>query len=239
VDRPTRGVAVKVFGEYACFSRPEFKVERVSYAVMTPSAARGVLEAIFWKPEFRYEIREIHVLKLGSQTTVLRNEISDRQGVRPIVVEQKRQQRTSLVLKDVAYVIRAEMVLRPHAAQEIGSYLDQFNRRLEPGQCHHTPCLGTREFSAFFEPSGTEDRGDVGNGELTLDLGQMLFEIAYVEARDGRKPELEFWRATAEGRRKVGGYAVPLFFHAKLEQGVLGVRPEEYGRLYRLEDGNA
>jgi CRISPR-associated protein Cas5d len=131
------------------------------------------------------------------------------------------------------------MALRPHAVDEIGKYLDQFNRRVKRGQCHHTPCFGTREFSVFFEHPAAEDCGAVLHPELTLDLGQMLFEIAYVEARDGRKPELEFWRATAEGRRKVGGYAMPLFFHAKLEQGVLGVRAEEYARLYEMEDGNA
>ena len=139
-----RGVAVKIFGDYACFSRPEFKVERVSYPVITPSAARGVLEAVFWKPEIRYQVREIHVLKLGSQASILRNEIEDRQGAVPIVAQNKRQQRTSLVLKNVEYVIRAEIYMRSHVTAEIGKYLDQFNRRVEKGQCHHTPCLGTR-----------------------------------------------------------------------------------------------
>src|ERR1035438_6706512 len=102
-------VSVKVWGDYACFSRPEFKVERVSYPIITPSAARGVLEAIYWKPAFRYEIRRIHVLKLGSQTTILRNEIEERQGDKPFRVEEKRQQRTSLILTDVEYMIEAEI----------------------------------------------------------------------------------------------------------------------------------
>lgn len=83
---------MKVFGDYACFSRPEFKVERVSYVVPTPSAARGILDAIFWKPDFRYEIRAIHVLKLGTQVSILRNEIADRQSHKPITVEHARQQ---------------------------------------------------------------------------------------------------------------------------------------------------
>ena len=91
-------IKVKVKGEYACFTRPEFKVKRVSYRVITPSAARGVLEAIFWKPEIRYQIREIWVLNLGSQMSFLRNEISDRQHKKPVVIEDSRQQRTSLVL---------------------------------------------------------------------------------------------------------------------------------------------
>ena len=228
-----RGVAVKVFGEYACFSRPEFKVERVSYPVITPSAARGVLEAIFWKPEIRYQVREIHVLKLGSQASILRNEISDRQGKVPIVAQDKRQQRTSLVLKNVAYVIRAEICMRPHVTAEIGKYLDQFNRRVEKGQCHHTPCLGTREFAAFFEPPGSTDQGDEG---LTLTIGQMLFDIAFIEDTSGT---LEFLKPGPAGSEKVKGRAESLFFYGDIERGVLSVPPEKYRDLYRMEDDDA
>ncbi|MBC7093702.1 type I-C CRISPR-associated protein Cas5, partial [Candidatus Bipolaricaulota bacterium] len=119
---------VRIWGEYACFSRPEFKVERVSYPVITPSAARGILEAILWKPEFRYEVRRIGVLKLGTQTAILRNELEDRQGNTPIFVEDKRQQRSSLILKDVDYLVEAEMVLRSHATDPLPKYLDQFRR---------------------------------------------------------------------------------------------------------------
>src|SRR5436309_2396620 len=118
-----RLVSVRVWGKYACFTRPEFKVERVSYPVITPSAARGLLEAIFWRPEVRYEIRRIGILALGSQTTILRNEISERQGRSPIVVEAKRQQRSSLVLKDVNYVIEAAVELRPHAKDPLAKYV--------------------------------------------------------------------------------------------------------------------
>src|SRR5437868_2083046 len=135
-------VSLKVWGDYACFSRPEFKVERVSYPMITPSATRGVLKAIYWKPAFRYQIRRIHVLRLGSQTTILRNEIAERQGAKPFQAEDHRQQRTSLILKNVAYVIEAEIVLRSFARDQVGSYLDQFNRKVLKGQCHHTPCLG-------------------------------------------------------------------------------------------------
>jgi CRISPR-associated protein Cas5d len=235
MNRPKRGVAVKVFGDYACFSRPEFKVERVSYAVPTPSAARGIFEAIFWKPEFRYEIREIHILKLGTQVSILRNEIADRQSRKPITVEHARQQRTSLILRDVAYVIRAELVLRSVEA-EPGKYLDQFNRHLEKGQCHHTPCLGTREFAAAFEPAGDDDCGERQNPGLTLNLGNMLFEIAYVK---GGESEVQFWKGSGEDRQIVNGHAVPLFFNASIQQGVLSVPGEEYKRLYAMEDGNA
>jgi CRISPR-associated protein Cas5d len=238
MDRPTRGVAVKVFGDYACFSRPEFKVERVSYEVMTPSAARGILEAIFWKPEFRYEIREIHVLKLGTKISILRNEIADRQSRNPIIVENSRQQRTSLVLRDVAYVIRAELKLWTTEA-EPGGYLDQFNRSVERGKCHHTPCMGTREFAAAFEPAGSDDCGERQNPNLALNLGNMLFEIAYVEVRDNGKGEIQFWKGSGESRRLVSGAAVPLFFNASIQRGVLSVPPEEYARLNALERGNA
>ena len=234
MNRPRKGVAVKVFGDYACFSRPEFKVERVSYAVPTPSAARGILEAIFWKPEFRYEIREIHVLKLGTQVSILRNEIADRQFRKPITVERARQQRTSMILKDVAYVIRAELMLRVEA--EPGKYLDQFNRQLEKGQCHHTPVLGTREFAAAFEPPGDDDCGERQNPGLTLNLGNMLFEIAYVK---GGESELQFWKGSGKGRKIVKGHAVPLFFNASIQHGVLSVPAEDYKRLYALEDANA
>jgi len=238
MNRPTKGVAVKVLGDYACFSRPEFKVERVSYDVMTPSAARGILEAIFWKPEFRYEVREIHVLKLGTKVSILRNEIADRQLRSPIIVENARQQRTSIVLRDVAYVIRAELKLRTTDA-EPGGYLDQFNRSVERGKCHHTPCLGTREFAAAFEPAGSDDSGTRESPDLTLNLGTMLFEIAYVEEPGNSKGEIEFWKGTGETRRLVRGHTVPLFFNASVQRGVLSVPAGEYDRLYELESGNA
>lgn len=227
-----RGIAIKVFGDYACFSRPEFKVERVSYPMITPSAARGVLEAVFWKPEIRYQIRAIEVLNMGTQASILRNEIKDRQGSGPpVIVQDIRQQRTSLVLKDVAYVIRGEIVLREYARDEIGKYLDQFNRRVEKGQCYQRPYLGTREFAAFFEPPGPLDRG---LPDLNMDLGHMLFDIAYVEGACG-PGELEFLRPGVDGAAKVRGRAVSLFFHASIERGVLHVPSEKYQELCSLE----
>jgi CRISPR-associated protein Cas5d len=229
-------VSVKVWGDYACFSRPEFKVERVSYPIITPSAARGVLEAIYWKPAFRYQIRKIHILKQGGQTAILRNEISERQNSKPLHVEQIRQQRTSLILKNVAYRIDAEIVLRPFARDEIGSYLDQFNRKVRKGECHHTPCLGTREFSAYFEPPSPEDCGHIASSAFAQDFGQMLFDIAFVEAKSN---EMEFFRAEKDGNRRVHGFARPLFFHAKVNNGVLPVPAEKYHELYRLEESDA
>lgn len=220
-------LTLKVWGEYACFSRPEFKVERVSYPVPTPSAARGILEAIFWKPEIRYEVRRIGVLKRGSPFTLLRNEVSNRME-RPFFVEDRRQQRASLILKDVAYLIEAEMVLRPHATDPLAKYLEQFARRLKRGQYHHTPYLGTREFPAYFAPPD----GEVPDS-LDLDLGLMLFDFAFVE--DPSRPELTFKRP---GKGEVKGYALPLFFHAEIRGGWLEVPPEKYRDLYERENGH-
>jgi len=218
---------MKLWGDYALFSRPEFKVERVSYPVITPSAARGALEAVFWKPEIRYRIAKIGVLKPGTQMAVLRNEIGSRQGRKPITVEHDRQQRTSLVLKDVAYLIEAEIHLRPHATDPVFKYADQFRRRVERGQYHHTPYLGTREFAAFFAPA---------NGEqppaFDLDIGTMLFDIAFVE--DRKRKELSFKRPGKD--HPVHGYAHPIFFQARVENGWLIVPREPFQRLCELED---
>ena len=219
-------VSVRVWGKYACFTRPEFKVERISYPVITPSAARGVLEAIFWRPEMRYEIRRIGIFALGSQTTILRNEISDRQGRSPILIEAKRQQRSSLVLKDVDYVIEAAVVVRPHARDPLAKYLDQIERRIERGQYHHTPYLGTREFAADFEPwDGRQPP------PLHLTIGTMLFDLAFIESRT--RNELAFRRP---GRGELAnGFAQALFFDARVENGWLNVPAEHYQSLYRLE----
>jgi len=226
----TAKVRVKVWGDYALFSRPEFKVERVSYPVITPSAARGVLEAIFWKPEFRYQITRIGILKPGRQTSILRNEIGSRQGKNPIVVERDRQQRTSLILKDVAYIIEADIYLRPHATDPVYKYTDQFRRRVERGQYHHTPYLGTREFAAFFEPANDETPPP-----LDLDIGTMLFDIAFVA--DKKRKELTFKRPGEE--RPIPGYVQALFFHARIANGWLDVPQELYRELRKLEAANA
>lgn len=226
-------VQVKVWGDYACFTRPEFKVERISYPVMTPSAARGVLEAIFWKPEFRYEIRRIGVLKLGKQDAILRNELKSVQSKKPIVIENDRQQRTSLILKDVAYWLEADIVLRPRATDPVFKYRDQFNRRVDRGQYNHVPYLGTREFAAFFSRPDEQDQVE----PINMDIGTMLFDLAYVE--DPSKPEMEFIRHDESSSRVVSGYAQPLFFQARIENGWLNVPKEKYDELYRLEGGHA
>jgi CRISPR-associated protein Cas5d len=208
---------VKVWGDFACFTRPEMKAERVSYPVMTPSAARGVLEAIFWKPEFRWHVREIWVLKAIRHYSIVRNEVNSKAVVSTArgwvangggyFADEDRAQRHTLALRDVRYLIKADIVLKPHATDDVAKYRDQFRRRVDRGQCHHRPYLGCREFAASFgPPDGTERPID-----LEDDLGQMLFDLLYVA--------------------DVSGRGTPRFFRARLERGVLRVPPD----LYRAE----
>jgi CRISPR-associated protein Cas5d len=238
---------VKVWGEFACFTRPEFGTERVSYEVMTPSAARGVLEAIFWKPEFAWQVREIAVLApvrrgldgkpLEStqdvapfrHTSILRNEINTVQSDRsarsgtPYYADEDRAQRHTLALRDVAYIIRADVILKSHAIKDgihPAKYRDQFRRRVERGQCHHQPYLGTREFSAFFT---------LPDGEPTVPtsdkLGLMLFDVGFQQTDKGK---LEYLTHDSSGASYAKGQAKPRFFEASLENGVLRVPPENY-----------
>lgn len=205
-DRP---VEVKVWGDYACFTRPEMKVERVSYPVMTPSAARGVLEAIFWKPEFTWSVREIAVLEPIAYFSILRNEVNSRASERAargwadkgggFFASDDRAQRNTLALRDVAYVIRADVVLKSPGPGHEAKYRDQFRRRVARGQCFAQPYLGTREFTASFaEPSDADQ-----SQPLTMGLGRMLHDLRYLP--DG------------------SGAAEPMFFDARLENGVLRV----------------
>lgn len=222
-------ISFRVSGDYACFSKPEFKVERVSYPIITPSAARGIAEAIFWRPEIRYEIRRIGVIKPGGTTVIVRNEIEDRQGGSPIVVEDKRQQRSSLILKDVEYLIEADIVLRPHATDHVAKYLSQFERRLARGQYFHAPYLGTREF-----PARIEEAGDVLPPAFDLHIGTMLFDLAFVPSRT--RNEMSFRRAGSA--EPVRGYAHALFLeNARVSNGWLDVPAFKYQELYRLENG--
>jgi CRISPR-associated protein Cas5d len=213
-------VEVCIWGKLACFTRPEMKVERVSYEVMTPSAARGVLDAIFWKPEFRWQIREIRVLKPIRYFSILRNEVNSRatfataqrrrRGEGGYYAEEDRSQRHTLCLRDVAYIIVADVSARPGVQEDEAKYRDQFHRRVKRGQCHTMPYLGCREFTANFGPEmPVGEETYVQN--ITADLGQMLFDLDYEQDGSGR------------GR--------PHFFHAHLQRGVLHV-PE---MLYRKE----
>lgn len=212
------GVRLHVWGEYACFTRPEMKVERVSYDVMTPAAARGILEAIHWKPAIRWEIARIHVLKPIRFQSVRRNEVSAKASTSlaksamkagataglGINIADTRQQRASTLLVDVSYVIEAHFALTDRAGAEDtpAKHIAMFNRRAKDGQCFHRPCLGTREFAADFRLIKEGDplpESLLGPGERDRDLGWMNYEPGYVAGTPAR------------------------FFRARLEDGVLEV----------------
>lgn len=190
----TYGVKLRVWGDYACFTRPEMKVERVSYDVITPSAARGILEAIHWKPAIRWIVNRIHVLKPIKFSSVRRNEVGSKISSRNattamnsgslaglhLLVDEERQQRAATVLRDVDYVIEAHFELTAKAGDDTeGKHLDIFNRRVAAGQCFHHPCLGTREFAASF--AGVEGAFPAADASLKgeRDLGYMLYDIAF------------------------------------------------------------
>ncbi len=172
-------MTVQVWGDGALFTRPELKVERVSYPVMTPSAAVGVLEAIYWKPEMSWRVVAIEVLKPIRQFTQRRNETTDlasladaATGQRRINTAAHRVQRNAVCLKDVAYRIHAHVELRERATKPEAAYRDQFRRRVSRGSCFSQPYLGTREFTAYFRDADYQEPI-----ELTEDLGIMLHSV--------------------------------------------------------------
>lgn len=173
-------VVVQVRGEAALFSRPELKVERVTYPVMTPTAARGVLEAIFWKPQMSYRIVAIEVLKPIRQFTVRRNEthqVASLSGAlrgERVDTASARDQRNAVCLRDVAYRIHAHVKVAPDANKNAAAYRAQFRRRVTRGACFQQPFLGTREFSADFG-----DPDDTPAIDRTEDLGVMLHTIHF------------------------------------------------------------
>ncbi|MBI4183003.1 MAG: type I-C CRISPR-associated protein Cas5 [Proteobacteria bacterium] len=202
---------LRVWGERACFTRPEMKVERVSYDAMTPSAARGVLEAILWRPEFRWVVRRIDVLKPIRWDSVRRNEVSEKvsldeaegamragRGRLGLIVEEKRQQRAGVVLRDVAYVVHAAIGRTAKAAEEdtLVKYREMFKRRARAGQCFHRPYLGCREFSADFVLLEGEAPEPIVE---TKDLGWMLHDFVY----GGGRPDSPKHRLAA--RARIGG----------------------------------
>ncbi len=169
-------VRVKVTGEFACFTRPDLKVERMTYPCMTPSAARGILDSILWKPEFQWWIHRIIILNPVKFFSVKRNEINSKQGKTPIIIEERRAQRNSIVLKDVAYLIEASVFQKyvdPRNPPK--KYTEMFNRRVKKGQCWRRPFLGTREFAAEFFPSD----GSEHPIQEIIPIGSMLFDIFF------------------------------------------------------------
>lgn len=178
---------LKVWGRNACFTRPEMKVERVSYDVMTPSAARGVLEAILWKPAIRWKVTQIDVLNPIKWESVRRNEVGAIMSsrTREIFIEEQRQQRAGLFLRDVAYTIHAyfEMTDKAGAEDTVVKFTEMFIRRAEKGQCFHRPYLGCREFAADFEvfTNGKPLPEPIAE---TRELGWMLYDVSHDNAAD-------------------------------------------------------
>ena len=209
-------IRIEVWGNYACFSRPEMKTERVSYDVMTPSAARGLVEAIYWHPGLRYHIDKIYLLAPIRFTNIRRNEVkstllasaalSAAKGGRlpALYTSQDIQQRAALVLQYVHHVIECHFDLTERAApgDNAGKFQDILRRRLTRGQCYHTPYFGCREFPASFRewPGGT-----VPTVPLTQDLGWMLYDLDYKDPQNIQ----------------------PQFFRARLVNGVLNCRNAE------------
>lgn len=196
-------IRIEVWGNYACFSRPEMKTERVSYDVMTPSAARGLVEAIYWHPGLRYHIDKIYLLAPICFTNIRRNEVKStllasaalsaaKGGKLPVLyTSQDIQQRAALVLQDVHYVIEChfDLTQRAAAGDNAGKFQDILRRRLARGQCYHTPYFGCREFPASFRewPGST-----VPTVPLTQDLGWMLYDMDY---KDPQNIQAQFFRA--------------------------------------------
>ena len=209
------GVKIRAWGPWACFTRPEMKVERVSYDTITPSAARGILEAIYWKPQICWVIERLHVFKPIRFTSIRRNEVGAKasadlaatamktgRGRLGLYVEDDRQQRAAMVLCDVEYVIEAHFNLLG-GAEPAAKHFEMFRRRTEKGQCFHHPYLGCREFLCDFALlDGEPPRSELaGKPEGSRDLGFMLHDIDFANGRTAR------------------------FFRAQMHDGVIDVPP--------------
>ncbi len=198
-------VRLHVWGEFALFSRPEFKAERVSYDVMTPSAARGLVESLHWKPAIRWHVDRIHVLKPIRFQSIRRNEVGAKASAANaraamkaghtngvgLMVEENRQQRASSVLVDVAYVIEAHFTMTEKAGPDdsAAKHVSMFNRRATQGQCFHRPCLGTREFAAAFALLRDNEPlppSTFPSEPSRIDLGWMLHDIDFAHGASAR-----------------------------------------------------
>lgn len=203
---------LEVWGPMACFTRPELKVERVSYDVITPSAARAIFEAIFWKPAIHWQVTKIEVLNPIKWTSIRRNEVGAVASKNPIYIEDKRQQKNTLCLKDVRYRIWAKLEFIPvrkrkseqlslfdetaHPDENPAKYNAMFERRANKGQCFTQPYLGTRECSASFMLVNPEiDELNTPINE-SRDLGIMLYDMDF--EKDLKNPPAMFFRAKME-----------------------------------------
>ena len=212
-----RGVRVKVWGDYALFSRPEMKVERCSYDVMTPSAARGILEAVYWHPGMRWIIDKIYVNKPIQFTSVRRNEVKSKvsaNNVLPVYNGSPKRlylsskaeivQRSSILLRNVEYVIEAhfEMTDKANISDNSGKFKDIIMRRLRKGECFHTPYFGCREFPVRFCLCEEEEIHTAYSDEDERDLGFMLYDMDYSNPENIQ----------------------PMFFRAIMKKGVIDLK---------------
>ena len=217
------GVKVRVWGQYALFSRPEMKVERCSYDVMTPSAARGILEAVYWHPGMKWIIDKIHVVNPIRFTSVRRNEVKSKilasnvlqvyNGAdKPLYISTKSDivQRASLLLRDVEYVIEAhfEMTDKANETDNPGKFKDIIMRRLRKGECFHMPYFGCREFPANFALCEEDEIKTAYDVVEEKDLGFMLFDMDYSDQNDIK----------------------PMLFRAVMRKGILDLRDCEVVR---------
>ena len=207
-----KGFCLEVSGDYACFTRPEMKVERVSYDVITPSAARGIFTAIFWKPAIRWRITKIEVLNPIRWTSIRRNEVSAVASPRSdgIFVEDVRQQRAGLILRDVHYRLRAEFDMV--SGEDPSKYAAMFDRRATNGQYFMHPYLGCREFSCreirLVKNPELESTNPISE---TRDLGFMLYDMDYSDGKDIK----------------------PMFYRPKMVDGVIVVPHPESEEVFK------
>lgn len=213
---------LEVAGPFACFTRPEMKVERVSYDVITPSAARSIFEAILWKPAIRWRVHRIEVLKPIRWINLRRNEVSAvvstrnvqqamtaGSGTLGLYIEDERQQRAGYFLRDVAYRLHAEVSLAPgHSGEPLMKYTEMFARRASKGQCVNQPYLGCREFAADFRLVDAAAPATTTLITETRELGWMLHDLDFTHSSDPQ----------------------PRFFNAKMVAGVIEVPPFEEAR---------
>ena len=205
---------LEVAGAFACFTRPEMKVERVSYDVMTPSAARAVFEAVLWKPSIRWRVQRIEVLKPIRWINLRRNEVSAVVSARNVqqamtagcgtlglYIEDERQQRAGYFLRDVAYRIHADLSLAPGCKEPLMKYTEMFSRRASKGQCVNQPYLGCREFAADFQLVKDDTPADIVPINESRELGWMLHDLDFTHPSDPQ----------------------PCFFNAKMVSGVVEV----------------
>jgi len=207
---------LEVWGDMACFTRPELKVERVSYDVITPSAARAIFDAIFWKPAIRWEVTRIEVLSPIRWASIKRNEVGALANPKSsgVFIEDNRQQRTTLLLRDVRYRIYAKLVFIPANqrkgnSREVGEdenpgkYNAMFERRARKGQCFNQPYLGTREFSASFRFVDDNETHSIPPISESRDLGLLHYDMDFSHTKG----------------------ALPMYFRAQMKNGVISVPP--------------